>query len=63
MTTWYILKRRICLEGMDENPMPEYWTKRETDEFVAARKEEMDVVNINLFRAVCRLFDSPKEVF
>lgn len=57
------LEAAYLLKKTEDNPLPEYWTKRETDEFVAARKEEMKDVNADLFQAVCELFTDLQRVF
>lgn len=51
------------LEKRGESPAPYYWTKRETDEFVSERKQEMREANDDLFDAVSGLFTSLEEVF
>lgn len=57
------LEAAYNLEEKGKNPQPRHWTKRETHEFVANRKEEMQEANSDLFRAVSDLFADLQAAF
>lgn len=51
------------LKKIGENPAPDHWTKRETDEFVATKKQQMTDANAQLFECVCQLLTSLQSDF